>query len=62
VNVVNPGIVTDDPSPDVPAGGSGQSTPADTARLVAFLLSPLTQAVSGESIAVGHRTRGFIKL
>ncbi|WP_100812443.1 MULTISPECIES: SDR family NAD(P)-dependent oxidoreductase [unclassified Microbacterium] len=62
VNVVNPGIVTDDPSPDVPAGGSGQSTPADTARLVTFLLSPLSGTVSGESIAVGHRTRGFIKL
>ncbi|MDO8383223.1 MAG: SDR family oxidoreductase [Microbacterium sp.] len=62
VNVVNPGIVTEDPSPDVPVGSSGQSTPADTARLVTFLLSPLSGTVSGESIAVGHRTRGFVKL
>lgn len=62
VNVVNPGIVSDDPSPDVPVGTSGQSTPADTARLVTFLLSPLSGTVSGESIAVGHRTRGFTHL
>ncbi len=62
VNVVNPGIVADDPSPDVPVGASGQSTPADTARLVTFLLSPLSGTVSGESIAVGHRTRGFVGL
>lgn len=62
VNVVNPGIVAEDPSPDVPVGSSGQSSPEDTARLVAFLVSPLTGTVSGESIAVGHRTRGFTKL
>lgn len=62
VNVVNPGIVTDDPSTDVPVGSSGQSTPADTARVVTFLLSPLTRTVSGEAIAVGHRARGFTHL
>jgi len=62
VNVVNPGIVAEKPSVDVPVGSSGQSTPDDTARLVTFLLSPLNGSVSGESIAVGHRTRGFVKL
>lgn len=62
VNVVNPGIVKDEPSSDVRIGGSGESTPADTANLIAFLLSPLTGAISGESIAVGHRTRGFTRL
>jgi NAD(P)-dependent dehydrogenase (short-subunit alcohol dehydrogenase family) len=58
VNVVSPGIVTDTPQAEVAAGSSGQSRPSDTANLVAFLLSPLASAVSGESIAVGHRLRG----
>ncbi|WP_420111008.1 SDR family NAD(P)-dependent oxidoreductase [Pseudactinotalea sp.] len=62
VNVVSPGIVTDTPTDDVEVGTSGQSTPTDTARLVAFLLSPLAGTISGESIAVGHRTRGFTRL
>lgn len=32
--------------------------PADIANLIAFLVSPLAGAISGESIAVGHRVRG----
>lgn len=62
VNIVNPGIVTEEPTDNVPVGSSGQSSPADTANLIAFLLSPLTGAISGESIAVGHRSRGFTGL
>ncbi len=58
VNAVSPGIVTDQPSPDIERGLSGQCTPQDVADLVAFLVSPLGGAISGESIAVGHRVRG----
>jgi NAD(P)-dependent dehydrogenase (short-subunit alcohol dehydrogenase family) len=58
VNAVSPGIVNDSPTPDIPLGRSGQCTPQDVADLVAFLVSPLAGAVSGESIAVGHRLRG----
>ena len=58
VNAVSPSIVSDDPATEVPIGRSGEATPADTADLVAFLLSPLAGRISGESIAVGHRLRG----
>lgn len=58
VNAVSPGIVTDQPSPDIERGRSGQCTPQDVADLVAYLVSPLGGAISGESIAVGHRVRG----
>jgi NAD(P)-dependent dehydrogenase (short-subunit alcohol dehydrogenase family) len=61
INVVNPGQVTDDPAAEVGAGQGGQSSPAQIAALVAFLLSPVS-AVSGESIAIGHRVRGFTTL
>ena len=58
VNTVSPGIVSDSPSPGVSVGKSGQTRPADVAALVTFLVSPLGGAISGESIAVGHRVRG----
>lgn len=58
VNAVSPGIVSETPSPQVEPAKGGQSTPTDTANLIAFLLSPLARAISGESIAVGHRLRG----
>lgn len=57
VNTVNPGHVVDEPSPEVATGAGGESTPQQIADLVAFLASPLS-AVSGESIAIGHRVRG----
>lgn len=59
VTVVNPGIVADEPETEVAAGSGGQSSPTQIADLVAFLSSPLS-AVSGESIAVGHRVRGVV--
>ncbi|PVW03885.1 dehydrogenase [Microbacterium sp. Gd 4-13] len=62
VNVVNPGRVTDEPSTDVQPGRGGESSPAQIADLIAFLASPLAAAVSGESIAVGHRVRGVTHL
>lgn len=58
VNVVNPGVVADEPAAEVQLGRGGESSPADIAALIAFLVSPLAGAISGESIAVGHRVRG----
>ncbi|MFJ7996401.1 SDR family NAD(P)-dependent oxidoreductase [Streptomyces sp. NPDC096310] len=61
VNAVNPGIVSDHPSPDVEIGRAGESSPQQIASLVTFLLSPLA-VISGESIAVGQRMRGVTYL
>lgn len=62
VNAVSPSIVADPPSREIAPAKSGQSRPADTASLVAFLMSPLAGAISGESIAVGHRVLGTTHL
>lgn len=62
VNTVNPGNVVAEPSAEIAAGKPGQSTPEDTANLVAFLVSPLTSGISGEAIAVGHRLKGVAEL
>jgi NAD(P)-dependent dehydrogenase (short-subunit alcohol dehydrogenase family) len=59
VNTVNPGTVSDTPATDVEQGRPGQSSPTQIADLVTFLISPIS-AVSGESIAIGHRLRGVI--
>jgi NAD(P)-dependent dehydrogenase (short-subunit alcohol dehydrogenase family) len=59
VNVVNPGNVKDAPGADVALGRGGESSPTQIAALVAFLASDAAAAVSGESIAVGHRVRGI---
>jgi NAD(P)-dependent dehydrogenase (short-subunit alcohol dehydrogenase family) len=61
VNAVNPGIVRDEPDTEVQPGVGGQSSPQQIADLIAFLASPLS-AVSGESIAIGHRVRGVTVL
>ncbi|MBW4041914.1 MAG: SDR family oxidoreductase [Acidobacteria bacterium] len=61
VNAVSPGIVSESPAAEVQAGTAGQSSPQQIADLVAFLASPLS-AVSGESIAIGHRVRGVTLL
>ena len=62
VNTVSPGIVTPTPSSEVRPGAPGESSPEQIADLIAFLLSPRSAAVSGESIATGHRVRGIISL
>jgi NAD(P)-dependent dehydrogenase (short-subunit alcohol dehydrogenase family) len=59
VNTVNPALVTHEPAADVAQGRGGDSSPAQIADLVAFLISPLC-ALSGESIAIGHRLRGVV--
>ncbi|WP_306231138.1 SDR family NAD(P)-dependent oxidoreductase [Agrococcus beijingensis] len=61
VNVVNPGPVSEQPSSEVAAGKPGESSPQQIAALVAFLASPVA-AVSGESIAIGHKVRGSVFL
>ena len=58
VNVVNPGFVVAEPSPDVQVGRGGESTAEQIAALVTYLASAQAAAVSGESIAVGHRVLG----
>lgn len=58
VNVVNPGSVKDEPGGDVKLAAGGESSPTQIAALVAFLASDAAAAISGESIAVGHRVRG----
>ena len=62
VNAVSPSIVTETPAREVKTGRSGESRPADTARLITYLVSPVAGAISGESIAVGHRVKGFTGL
>jgi len=62
VNAVSPSIVADPPAREVEIGKSGQSRPDDIARLIAFLVSPVAGAISGESLAVGHRVRGVTHL
>jgi NAD(P)-dependent dehydrogenase (short-subunit alcohol dehydrogenase family) len=59
VATVNPGGVSESPASAVERGKPGESSPAQIADLVSFLISPLS-AVSGESIAVGHRVRGEV--
>ncbi|MCU1529709.1 MAG: dehydrogenase, partial [Frondihabitans sp.] len=61
VNVVNPGTVVDRPAAEVAVGRGGESSPKQIADLVAFLCSPLS-AVTGESIAIGHRMLGVVSL
>lgn len=58
VNVVNPGNVKDEPGAEVEIGRGGESSPQQIAALVAFLASEAAAAISGESIAAGHRVRG----
>lgn len=62
VNTVNPGTVSVSPSSEVAPGRGGESSPDQIADLIAFLVSPRAGAISGESIAVGHRVRGVVSL
>jgi NAD(P)-dependent dehydrogenase (short-subunit alcohol dehydrogenase family) len=59
VTTVSPAIVSETPSTTVEPGRGGESSPDQIADLVTFLISPIA-AVSGESIAVGHRLRGTV--
>jgi len=62
VNTVSPGSVVASPTSDVELGRGGESSPEQIADLIAFLVSPRSGAVSGESIAIGHRVRGVTLL
>ncbi|MBT0768536.1 SDR family oxidoreductase [Kineosporia sp. J2-2] len=62
VNTVSPGLVTQTPAAEVKPGTPGESSPAQIADLIAFLVSPLAGAISGGSIAIGHRTPGAVSL
>jgi NAD(P)-dependent dehydrogenase (short-subunit alcohol dehydrogenase family) len=62
VNVVNPSVVTAEPTAAVEQGRGGECSPTEIADLITFLLSPRTRALSGESIAIGHRVRGVTVL
>jgi NAD(P)-dependent dehydrogenase (short-subunit alcohol dehydrogenase family) len=56
------GTVSDTPSAEVETGRPGESSPGQIADLVAFLVSPRAGAISGESIAIGHRVRGVTSM
>jgi NAD(P)-dependent dehydrogenase (short-subunit alcohol dehydrogenase family) len=58
VNTVSPGTVSTSPASEVEPGRGGESSPEQIADLIAFLVSPRAGAISGESIAIGHRVRG----
>lgn len=62
VNTVSPGIVSDNPATAVEPGRPGESSPDQIADLVAFLASPRSATISGESIAIGHRVRGVTSM
>lgn len=62
INTINPGIVSDTPATEVETARGGESSPAQIADLVAFLVSARAAAISGESIAVGHRVRGVTSM
>ncbi len=58
VNVVDPGLITDTPSTEVRPARAGESTPQQVAAAVVFLASEQAAAISGVSLAVGHRALG----
>lgn len=62
VNTVSPGLISETPSAQIEFGRSGEATANNVADLVVFLLSPIAGAISGESIAVGHRVRGVMSM
>jgi NAD(P)-dependent dehydrogenase (short-subunit alcohol dehydrogenase family) len=62
VNTVSPGVVREEAAAEVEIGRAGEARPTDVAALIAFLVSPIAGAISGESIAVGHRVRGVTSM
>ena len=60
LNVVDPGPVRPEPSPEVAPASPGDSRAEDVAAVVLFLASRAAGAVSGESVSVGHKVRGIV--
>ncbi|MGP5496701.1 SDR family NAD(P)-dependent oxidoreductase [Corynebacterium flavescens] len=58
VNTVNPDPVGERNGAIPSIGAAGWSTPDQVASTITYLVSPIAGAISGESIAVGHRIRG----
>ena len=58
INTLSPGTVPAAPAAEVAPGRGGESSPEQ----IAFLVSPLAGAISGESLAIGHRVRGVTSL
>lgn len=62
VTVVNPGTVTDEPDRAPTLGKPGDSTYAEVAAAIVYLASEQGGAISGETLALGHRVRGTMVL
>lgn len=59
INAISPGFVVGDP--DAPINrAEGDTSLAEVADAIAFLLSPKTASISGEIISVGHKAKGMI--
>ena len=61
VNTVSPAIVREAPAVAVDQAKGGEPSPTDVAHAISFL-SPRSGAISGESLAVGHRVRGVTSM
>lgn len=59
VNAISPGFVATEPGVPIDRA-QGDTSLAEVAEAIAFLVSPRTASISGEIISVGHKTKGVI--
>lgn len=62
VNVVHPGFISDKPVRDRGLGLPGDTTFAEVGAAIAFLCGNQAGAISGETLAIGHRVKGTMIL